>query len=673
MSSNIMEIEDTAPQDDFGHQMEAYAAWKNELAKTINYFQYWTNRHRKNSPEIELRLFDSNKALQSDQLTIAFVAEFSRGKTELINAIFFSGYGQRLLPSNAGRTTMCPTELLYDRDQDKSYIRLLPIETRLEDLSLNDLKQEDSYWTTLPLNVESPDQMTKSFHEIIKTKQVSRDEADRLGLLNDEVHQNSEQANPSDATVEIPHWRHAIISFPHPLLKQGLVILDTPGLNALGSEPELTLNMLPSAQAIFFVLSADTGVTKSDLEMWKNHIKAFREKQQRGLVAVLNKIDTLWDEMKQPDEVNSSIQEQCKASANMLGMDAESVFPVSAQKALLAKIKNNDELLRQSNLGNLELLLANDIVPEKQRVVWDSIVSGLDQAIDEVFNPIASELNDINSQLTELSTLQNKNEDVVKHLIKKAKVHKIAYLESVKSFQASRRKLAMQASHMFNVISPESIDKMIEKTRKDMAGSWTTGGLKNGMSIFFDSARDAIQIVNRHMQQTNKLINYIYKKFNEEHGLYVGELTRFSINKYIDELDQLYLQAEEYRNSTLTTMTEQSFVIKKFFVSLVSHVRNTFVNANHDLETWLKESINPLAKEIKEKKNRIDKHMETLNRIQGSKEELSYKMNGLVSQKATLDEQISELEEIRTSLQKCCPPENESSHQDDSSPIDSLH
>jgi hypothetical protein len=49
--------------------------------------------------------------LRDDRLSVAFVAEFSRGKSELINAIFFADYGQRILPSSPGRTTMCPTEL----------------------------------------------------------------------------------------------------------------------------------------------------------------------------------------------------------------------------------------------------------------------------------------------------------------------------------------------------------------------------------------------------------------------------------------------------------------------------------------------------------------------------------------------------------------------------------
>ena len=35
--------------------------------------------------------------------------------------------------------------------------------------------------------------------------------------------------------------------FPHPLLRRGLVVLDTPGLNALGAEPELTLACCPTA------------------------------------------------------------------------------------------------------------------------------------------------------------------------------------------------------------------------------------------------------------------------------------------------------------------------------------------------------------------------------------------------------------------------------------------
>jgi hypothetical protein len=84
---------------------------------------------------------------------VAFVAEFSRGKSELINAIF-AEYGQRILPSAAGRTTMCPTELLWDAAWAPS-IRLLPIETRADNLSTSDYREQPSAWTVLPLNLDA--------------------------------------------------------------------------------------------------------------------------------------------------------------------------------------------------------------------------------------------------------------------------------------------------------------------------------------------------------------------------------------------------------------------------------------------------------------------------------------------------------------------------------------
>ncbi len=655
MSTNALDIDETLQQDRFSSQMEAFAQWKTELVQTIRDYQEWLIQHDKSSPEIELRIFDALKALDSDNLNIAFVAEFSRGKTELINAIFFANYGRRLLPSEAGRTTMCPTELFYDKTKNQSFIKLLPIETRLSDASLSELKNEESYWTTIPLDVDSPEQMAEAFKAVVKTKEVSIDDAEKLGLYCEELHNDSEDS-PTANNIEIPMWRHALISFPHPLLKQGLVILDTPGLNALGSEPELTLNMLPSAQAVLFVLSADTGVTKSDLDMWKNHIMAFRNKKQSGLVAVLNKIDILWDEMKKPDEVLASIEEQRKTSASMLGIDANRVYPVSAQKALLAKTKKDDKLLKQSNLLALESLLANEILPTKQQVIWASIVEGLNQSINNTYDPIAGQLQDINKQLAQLEALRGKNEDVVQQLLQKAKEQKVAYYESVKNFQASRRRLATQAKVMFNTLGMDAIDVIIDKTRHDMSGSWTTNGMKKGMTLFFESSREAMQIAERHSDEIHKLIEGIYKKFRDEHGLKSHVALKFNIQPHIAELDQLAIKAEEFRNSPISTMAEQSFVVKKFFISLVSHVRNTFGNANREADAWLKELINPLVIQIQEKRTNIDKYMATLSKIKESKNNLDGQLKILKEEASQLEKQAGALEGMRKTLKNCTPP-----------------
>jgi hypothetical protein len=662
MSTNAMELT-AAPseQDRFRHQMQVFADWKAELLRTIREFDQWMNDNQLASPEIELRIFDALKSLDSDKLNIAFVAEFSRGKTELINAIFFADYGRRLLPSEAGRTTMCPTELFYDSESDEAYIRLLPIETRLSEISLADLKNEPGYWTTLPLNIAAPEQIAEAFQEVVKTKQVPYEDAENLGLLADDGadNDNGREKRPRPEAVEIPVWRHALISFPHPLLKQGLVILDTPGLNALGSEPELTINMLPNAQAVLFVLSADTGVTKSDLDMWQNYITAFRNKRQKGLAAVLNKIDTLWDEMKKPEEVKATIAEQCRSSARLLEIDPASVFPVSAQKALVAKIRDNRPLLAQSNLPALESLLANEILPDRQLVIWDNIIASMNRSMEEILTPISAQIDDLNSRINEIEAMRGNNEDIVQQLLHKAKEKKNAYYESVKTFQLSRKKLALQAKIMFGTLDINSIDKIIDKTRKDMSGSWTTAGMKNGMSVFFDNMRDAMQIANRQSAETFKLVQAIYKKFHDDYGLRMTPPRTFPIRNYIDELDQLYLKAEEFRNSTATTMTEQSFVVKKFFISLVSHARNIFMKANREADAWLKEIVNPLVGQIQDKRNSIEQHMKTLNKIRESKNNLESQLKELADDRERLRRQSQTLQQLRESLRNSTPPARE--------------
>ena len=166
-------------QDQLDQRITVYSAWRERLIETVEHFQAWLEDNELASPDQEFRIFEAIDALRKDRLTVAFVAEFSRGKTELINALFFAHYGQRLLPSEAGRTTMCPTELFYDRDNDQAYIHLLPIETRLQDQSIADFRHEPIHWTQIVLHVNNTDQVTEALHEVIKTKQVPVDRARR--------------------------------------------------------------------------------------------------------------------------------------------------------------------------------------------------------------------------------------------------------------------------------------------------------------------------------------------------------------------------------------------------------------------------------------------------------------------------------------------------------------
>ncbi|MFO7594571.1 MAG: dynamin family protein [Pseudomonadota bacterium] len=630
----------------FTEQMHAYGQWKEELIAGINDYSKWLDANQMANPEDELRIFESINSLRSDKLTIAFVAEFARGKTELINAIFFSEYDRRLLPSEAGRTTMCPTELFYDTDHKHAYIRLLPIETRLNETSIAEYKADPIHWSHIDLDLENADNMAEAFREIIKTKRVPRDEAQKLGLYSEaDTHLNKPDGSAPDE-IDIPMWRHALISFPHPLLKEGLVILDTPGLNALGSEPELTLNMLPKAEAVMFIMSADTGVTKSDLDMWVHNVKPMRQGKEKGTIVVLNKIDTLWDDLKSNQDVNSTIAEQCKKAAQTLSIEAGSVHPVSAQKGLLAKIRHDQELLKRSNIISLESILANDILPYQQEIVREHVKADVGNMIKDSRDLLASRFHSIKNQLEELQGLSGKNNDVIEHLMQKTREEQVAYHKNVESFNANKKILSEQSKKLLGMLSLTELDKLVSRSRDGMTGTWTTHGLKAGMKTFFDGISSMLKEVDDYSEQLNRLVSTIYHKFQAEHGLQGIKPVLYNIDQYIAEMDKLYEEAEAFRNSPVTVMTEQHYVVKKFFISLVSHARNVFFKAHRDAESWSKAVMTPLVNQIKEHKEQMEKRLENLRKINESRDTIESRMNELKRNGAMLKKQYEEINGI---------------------------
>ncbi len=126
--------------------IHSFDQWKKDLTHSLKSFRLWLRRNQLITDNVDQRLSSLINILKNDHVTIAFTGEFSRGKTELINAMFFGRYGQRILPSQAGRTTMCPTELFYDRQEGKNYLRLLPIETRNDERPLNAFRNLPDYW-----------------------------------------------------------------------------------------------------------------------------------------------------------------------------------------------------------------------------------------------------------------------------------------------------------------------------------------------------------------------------------------------------------------------------------------------------------------------------------------------------------------------------------------------
>src|SRR3972149_4870668 len=97
--------------DGFARGLTQFKRWRDDLAQAIVDYQAWVELQGFSDGEQDLHVYELIEMLQSDRLTVALVAEFSRGKTELLNAIFFSDYKQRLLPSAVWRPPQLPADI----------------------------------------------------------------------------------------------------------------------------------------------------------------------------------------------------------------------------------------------------------------------------------------------------------------------------------------------------------------------------------------------------------------------------------------------------------------------------------------------------------------------------------------------------------------------------------
>jgi len=624
---------------EFKDQLHEYAKWRENLIQAIEMYQEWRIRYKMSDAQSTDTILNILNGLQNDRVTLAFAAEFSRGKTELINSLFFAETGVRLLPSSPGRTTMCPAEIFHD--PEGSYIRLLNIESRLEDISLMEYKQNPDSWTQIDLDCDSPSQMQKAFKELVATKNVDKNTADKLGLWNER--EAAEQGIIDPENVEIPCWRHALISFPHPLLKEGLSILDTPGLNALGTEPELTLTLLPSAQAIIFVLAADTGVTKSDLEMWKNHVCNSRGNNKQGLAVVMNKIDSMWDDLAGEDGYEESIQKQIKTSASILKLSEDVIFPVSAKQALLAKVKSDDDLLERSRLSKLENYLSTNILEQRRNILIETVNKDIGYLITESFNFTKTKLANATEQLDEFKKVDFDNAEMTGKLMAETRDRQNAYMANVENFQASRKVFAVQAKMLIDSFSKDKIDTIISATKQDMSKSLTTYGMKQNIRKLFDDLRDLLQDSVDITNETRRLVKAIHIKFQDEHGFKKIEPQLFSIKEYQFELEQVFEEGELFRSSAKTTMTEQSMVVNKLYSTLIAKARHILRQAHSDAATWSNSVLTPLMHQLKDHKKQIESRLKMLRKISESKGAVAESIANLEAELEPLKKQRTEL------------------------------
>lgn len=634
---------------EIGKQVSHIESWRGQCVAAIESYKSWLEDSGTGDDLTSLRIYDLIESLKNDRLVLAFVAEFSRGKSELINALFFADLKQRLLPSDIGRTTMCPTEIFFDAEQ-QPYLWLLPIETRKRDETIANFKQMPVEWSRVRLDIGSRENMARAMKKLTESKRVTPDDAKALDLW--DAQDSTLQKIGADGMVEIPAWRHALINYPHPLLKSGLVILDTPGLNALGAEPELTLNMLPKAQAALFLLGVDTGVTQSDMQIWDRFIRGKLPHQ----IAVLNKIDLCWDELKTEGEIVATIERQRAGTAKQLAIPPTQVFAVSAQKGLVGKVRGDAALLKRSGLMGLENALAKDIIPARQAILRASALAELGTLLESSLKSVQDDFTSVNQGLAELKSLSGKNRDVTKDLLLKVRADKTQYDESVATFNAARGVIMQHSKLLIASLSEDKIEATLEKYLASINGSWTTSGLTRGMHAMFKQANHQCEKILKNADLIKGRVEALYDKFHEKHGFEKQTPPSLNLDKFQNQLHKLTQETDRFCSDPVHIMMEKRFLIRKFATSLMAEARAVFAAERTECQNWLRDALAPLTQQVREHKMHIDRRLANIHQIDENIETLEARIKELDARRITLGNSRMRLAKIRDTLYQDANP-----------------
>ena len=631
----------------FNEKFDQHGAWRREFALRLKLLSEWMKDRDLLNAAVEERLLRLESQVRSDKIMVAFVAEFSRGKSELINAIFFAGYGRRIMPASAGRTTMCPTELGYDAEVPPS-LRLLPIETRLKPQALMEWRMVPEKWTRIDLDVNDPVQLAKALEKVAEVQHVTRDEARALGFWHDESLDDNPRVG-ADGLIEVPRWRHALINIAHPLLKQGLVILDTPGLNAIGAEPELTVSLIPQAHAVVFILAADAGVTKSDLAIWREHLITEDQGHESRLV-VLNKIDTLWDALSSPAQIQAQIDRQRATSAEILGLPVEQVIPVSAQKGLVAKVTRDDALLQASCLPALEQALGQGVMGQRQKILRSAVAGGIVELRAEAGRVIHIRRRDLAEQMMELRGLRGKNDTVIKQMRSRIEQEQAEFNTSGAKIQAVRSIHLKLLKEVFHLLGTPTLKAELAQLTGALKQPGIKLGVKKAYGQTFARLREGLQKAQNTSAEIQSMLGGSFKQLNSEFGFSLQAPKEPEMSRFMVDLEKIERSHLQYLGVTNILKLAQPEFSERLLRALGTRLRVVYETALGEVELWNKSAASQLDAQLKERRRNFSRRIEAIERIQHAATGLDERIAEIDAHEDAIKEMGNKLDELTARL-----------------------
>lgn len=325
--------------------LDRYKEYRERLLLDLDRLkEFVLSRQNKKAQE---SLEEISHKLEHNRFYLVVLGEFKRGKTTFINALL----GKRLLPTAVIPLTSIVTMIKYGLDEKV------------------EVSFEDGRKCSIPI---------EELHNYV-----------------------TERGNPNNEKMV----SHVEVQYPGSYLKDGVYIIDTPGVGSVFSNnTEVTYGFIPKADAAVFLLAADPPIGQSELKFLSDVRQSIRK-----IFFVQNKVDRLDDE-----ERRESMEFSQRVIEDHLGIHGVKIHPLSAKLALQAKEEGDSEKLRKSYLPDLEGVLEEFLMQEKGMEVLRSAISGGLKILSEEEISLEIELRAVDTPLQVLEEKLKRFEEQMK-------------------------------------------------------------------------------------------------------------------------------------------------------------------------------------------------------------------------------------------------------------------
>lgn len=346
-----------------------------------------------------------SKKVNNDTFKIQVIGTFSNGKSTVINSLL----GEEVLPAYALPTTAVINEVKYGENKEAILYFRDPLP---KDLPAS-------------LSVKALDHMKKHGMKNVPPLRISYNEIEDYVVI-------PMGEDPKEMLLESPYEKVELF-WPLPMLKEGVEIIDSPGLNESDTRARVTMDYLSKADAILFVLAADRLCSKDEMEFVENNLNAYGFTDP---FFVVNRFDLIQEREK--ERVIKF------AEMKLAGFTTNPIYCISAQKALDGVVKHEVGLIEESRITPFVTHLTNFLTKDKGKIKLSQPARELKRILNNeaLYKVIPSQRAMLDSSLDEvrarydaarpqLDTLKSKKDQIIAKIMLRIEQSKSEFRRAV--------------------------------------------------------------------------------------------------------------------------------------------------------------------------------------------------------------------------------------------------